>query len=63
MEPSELLQRLTAQSPVTVVDTRRKAAFRPGGPHIPGALRLEVDEIPERARDIPPDRPVVLYCA
>ena len=62
MQPEELKRRIEAGEPLTIIDTRRKSAYDASGQRIPGALRMEVDEIPERVAEIPRSRPVVLYC-
>ena len=30
--------------------------------HIPGALNIDVQVLPTRLKDVPKDKPVVLYC-
>ncbi len=49
--------------PVTIVDVRRESAYESSGMKIPGSMRIPIDEIAERIREIPKDRPVVLTCA
>jgi rhodanese-related sulfurtransferase/glyoxylase-like metal-dependent hydrolase (beta-lactamase superfamily II) len=44
----------------TLVDVRAPSEYREG--HLPGALHIPVDEIPERARALPAGRPVLTYC-
>ena len=63
MLPAELKRRLNEGEPTTVLDVRRQAAFGGDGRRIPGAIRMAVDEIPSRLREIPKGPPVVLYCA
>lgn len=63
MLPADLKRRLAAGEPTTTLDVRRQAAFGDDGRRIPGALRMTVDEIPSRLREIPKGPPVVLYCA
>ena len=60
---AELARRLDAHEPTTILDVRRMAAYAASGRRIPGANRMEVDEILGRLREIPPGRPIVLYCA
>jgi rhodanese-related sulfurtransferase len=45
----------------TVVDVRTPDEFADGA--YPGALNIPVQELGQRAAEIPRDRPVVLYCA
>lgn len=63
MSVGTLNARLQAGSPATVVDVRRESAYDESGLMIPGSLRIPIDELIERLREIPNDRPVVLSCA
>jgi phage shock protein E len=46
---------------VKVVDVRTPEEFAQG--HVPGAVNIPYDEIPERAKEIgAPSKPVLLYC-
>ena len=63
MLPSDLKQRLASGLPTTVLDVRRQSAFGGDPRRIPGAIRMTVDEIPTRLREIPKGIPIVLYCA
>ena len=63
MLPAELKRRLESGPPITILDVRRSAAFGSSGRRIPGAIRMPVDTILSRLREIPPGVPVVLYCA
>lgn len=45
----------------TLVDVRTPGEFAAG--HIDGAVNIPVQDFSSRAREIPKDRPVVLYCA
>jgi membrane protein DedA with SNARE-associated domain len=49
------------ESPV-IVDVRNRSAHLHDPRRIPGALRMTVDEIDERLRELPRDREIVLYC-
>jgi rhodanese-related sulfurtransferase len=42
-----------------VLDVRQRAEFEGG--HLPGALHIELGEVPDRASDVP-DRPTVVMC-
>lgn len=60
--PAELKQKLDAGESVMIVDLRHSLDFQADPVTIPGALHLVPDEVERRARDIPRDREVVLYC-
>lgn len=47
-------------SDMTVLDVRPHHEFMAG--HLPGAISIPFPELPERYREIPGDRQVVLYC-
>ncbi len=47
-------------SAMTVVDVRPAQEYADG--HFPGALSIPLADLTERTGQIPPDRPVVLYC-
>jgi rhodanese-related sulfurtransferase len=56
---AELLRRAAAGE-VVVIDVRPVAEYAAG--HIPGAISIPVDELPDRLAEIPPDVEVVAYC-
>jgi phage shock protein E len=45
----------------TVVDVRSPEEFRDGA--YPGAVNIPLDALVSRQRELPKDKPVVLYCA
>lgn len=45
----------------TLVDVRELEEWVMG--HIPGAVHIPLDDLPERAVEIPTDKPVVVVCA
>ncbi|MCS7088689.1 MAG: rhodanese-like domain-containing protein [Thermoflexales bacterium] len=49
-----------ANRPHVLIDVRTPEEFRMG--HIPGAKNIDVQVIGQRLKDIPQDKPVVLYC-
>lgn len=49
------------QSEALIVDVRTPAEYDLG--HIPGAINLPVDDLRERLGELPPSRPIVVYCA
>jgi membrane protein DedA with SNARE-associated domain len=58
----ELKRMLDAREPVIVLDARHALALDAEPYLIPGAIRIAPDEIEARHREIPRDRPVVVYC-
>jgi rhodanese-related sulfurtransferase len=56
---SELQTKLKAKS-VTLLHVGAKGEYETG--HIPGALWMPEEEVPSRARRLPKNRPIVVYC-
>ncbi|MBZ5543087.1 MAG: VTT domain-containing protein [Acidobacteriia bacterium] len=57
------LKNLLAQGDlVIVVDLRTDLTYRTDGLKIPGAIHIPPGELPARFGEIPPGRPVVMYC-
>jgi len=54
----ELLRR--AGTGVTVLDVRPREEYAAG--HVPGAISVPLDELPERLADLPADQEIVAYC-
>lgn len=44
----------------TLIDVRTPEEFRTG--RIPGAINIDVQALPARLKDVPPGKPVVVYC-
>jgi rhodanese-related sulfurtransferase len=63
LEPLELARRLAGDRPPVVLDVRRRDTWATEGGRVPGALWLPLEEIPERARDLPRETPIVVYCS
>jgi membrane protein DedA with SNARE-associated domain len=61
--PKELMDKLTAKENISIVDLRQPMDIEAFPQTIPGALRIAMEEIEERHREIPRDRDVVLYCS
>lgn len=59
----ELAAWLARDEPPLVLDVRRREAWAAEGGGISGAVWLPLDEVPERARDLPHDRPLVVFCS
>jgi rhodanese-related sulfurtransferase len=58
--PPELLAEMLEAGEVDLIDVRRAHEWEAG--HIPGARRVEVNDLPAEAEKLHRDRPVVLYC-
>jgi membrane protein DedA with SNARE-associated domain len=63
ISPKELMDKLTAKENISIVDLRQPMDIEAFPQMIPGALRIAMEEIEERHREIPRDRDVVLYCS
>jgi rhodanese-related sulfurtransferase/DNA-binding transcriptional ArsR family regulator len=59
VSPEELLRRVKAGQ-VSVLDVRPREEYTAG--HIPGALSVPLDELPDLLEELPPDQDVVAYC-
>ena len=58
--PPERLAEMLEAGEVTLIDVRRPHEWEAG--RIPGARRVEINELPAVAAELDRDRPVVLYC-
>jgi rhodanese-related sulfurtransferase len=58
--PSERLAEMLEDGEVELIDVRRPHEWDAG--HIPGARRVEVNDLPAEAEKLDRERPVVLYC-
>jgi len=61
LSPSELKKLLDSKS-VTLLDVRRKADYEAEPSLIPGAAWRDPEQVATWSRDLPKDRPVVVYC-
>lgn len=52
-------EKLTRED-VFLIDVRPSVEYESG--HLPGAVRMPIEELPGRLHEIPRDRPVVAYC-
>ena len=71
-EPTNGVERITAQAleaglrrgeRMTILDVRRRKAWATDPARIPGAVWLPLEDVPQRARDLPPDTHLVIYCS
>lgn len=58
--PAEELLARAEQGLVTVLDVRPAKEYAAG--HLPGALNIPIDELPDRLRNLPKRREVIAYC-
>jgi rhodanese-related sulfurtransferase len=59
----ELEARLRRGEPIAVLDVRRRETWATDPGHIPGAIWAPLEEVPQRARDLSRDTPIVVYCS
>lgn len=62
ISPEDLRRKLDAGEPITIVDLRHRLDFEADPRTLPGALRLDTNDLEQRHGEIPRDRDVVLYC-
>ena len=62
LSPEALRQRLESGDPPSIIDLRTAIAFEVTRQILPGAIRLDPEELEARHSDIPRHRDVVLYC-
>ena len=58
--PREELERLVERGDIYLIDVRPAIEYAHG--HLPGAISLPVDELPERLEELPRDRRIAAYC-
>ena len=46
-----------------ILDVRRREAWSSDPARIPGAIWVPLDEVPRRARELPADAHLVVYCS
>ncbi len=63
ISPEDLKQKLDKDETVMIVDLRSAVDFAVEPVVIPGALRIEVEDLARRHLEIPRDRDIVLYCS
>jgi rhodanese-related sulfurtransferase len=54
------LEQLIKAGSVCVIDVRPRLEYENG--HLPGAISMPVDELPEHLNELPQDRQIVAYC-
>ena len=58
----ELKEKLAKNAPVFVIDSRSQGSYDNSEMKIKGAVRIPMDEIETRLKEIPHDREIVVYC-
>ena len=62
LAPDELRARLEAGEPIRIIDLRAAIEFEVTRETMPGAIRIDPEELDNRHKEIPRDCDVVLYC-
>jgi membrane protein DedA with SNARE-associated domain len=60
--PEQLKQMLDAGEDIVIVDLRHALDFEAEPEMIPGAVRINAEDLEQMNQQVPPDREVVLYC-
>ena len=63
ISPKELMEKLTAGDAMSIIDLRQPLDVEAFPQMIPGALRMAMEELEERHKEIPRDRDIILYCS
>ncbi len=58
--PRDQVEQLVQRGEALLIDTRPMIEYEYG--HLPGAVSIPVDELPERLDELPRDRRIVAYC-
>jgi rhodanese-related sulfurtransferase len=58
----ELKAKIAKNEPVTIIDDRSEGSYESSETQIKGSIRITVDEIQSRLKEIPRDREIVTYC-
>lgn len=59
----ELILMLAKKRPVTIIDVRSRSSYESSDRKIKGAIRIPLDELEKRIKEIPRNRQIVTYCA
>ncbi len=60
--PQQLLEKLQSGENVVIIDLRHPLDLLTDPRTLPGALQIRMDDLAERAKEIPRDREIILYC-
>jgi membrane-bound lytic murein transglycosylase B len=58
----ELKDKIAKNEPITIIDDRSQGSYEASEIQIKGSIRITVDEIQSRLKEIPRDREIVTYC-
>jgi hypothetical protein len=58
----ELKAKIAKNEPLTIIDDRSEGSYQSSETQIKGSIRMTVDEIQSRLKEIPSDREIVTYC-
>ena len=58
----ELKEKLAKHEPVTIIDSRSQGSYDATSTKIKGAIRIASDEVQARLKELPKDKPIVVYC-
>jgi rhodanese-related sulfurtransferase len=58
----EIGERMSRGEVFTFVDTRNRQAWADADTKLPGAIRVDANEVEEAIDEIPRDRTVITYC-
>jgi rhodanese-related sulfurtransferase len=58
--PRDRLEQLIDRGEGLLIDVRPEDEYRYG--HLPGAVSLPLDDLPQRVGELPRDRPIIAYC-
>ena len=61
--PQELDAWLHSGERIVMLDVRRRDKWAVKQGQVPGAVWVPLEEVPQRAFDLPPDAQIVIYCA
>jgi rhodanese-related sulfurtransferase len=60
--PDKVAAMLKNQTPMTLLDVRRASDVAADPSSIPGSVWYDPDKVTEWGKDLPKDRPIVVYC-
>jgi type IV secretory pathway VirB10-like protein len=58
----ELKEKIAKREPITIIDSRSQGSYDSTPTKIKGAIRIPLDEVQARLKDIPRDKEIVVYC-
>jgi hypothetical protein len=58
----ELKEKIAKQEPITIIDSRSQGSYDATTTKIKGAIRIPMDDVEARLKEIPKDKAIVVYC-